>query len=437
MPFNPALQATVKPRPRLSARIVRRTEGVKVEGVMTTTVPPTGDRKSGTVARVLGDYGFIAFEEFPDQDLYFKASWFRGSPPLREGESVTFVLKTFGSNLQAHYIARATDPAAEHQPGTQCAPALPSLPSSEWLFDWAYLGYMPNVLATLKGLALDERWEFKNTPPNSERPFPILHSYLLQTFGRLVNEGKVLVNENAGLATFNTGLVDPRYEPIHALFVPNDDPRAPWQLAGFCIAGEGANGQNLVRHFAPLPSAPRYFDNSTDLLYDTRAGKPEFDWQHVIIERIDRYPAPFVEDHRPPGFQEQDTTQMAVDERKAYYRGLGNAIERDSRTYRRIMNRIKDAIDLSIKRVQWNFKTAIPTYYPRVRRLQLLLPVCLLFDEQVDMALAVEKTPVGSYLGHTVLPLDWAYKNARLVCRPDSDWLAPQDISAEGDEEEP
>ncbi len=404
---------------------------------MTTVPPAAGDRKTGTVDRVLGDYGFFSSEEFPDQDLYFKASWFRGSPPLREGERVTFQLRVFGANLQAHLPARATDPAAEGDAATQRVPARPSAPSSERLLEWAYLSYMPNVLSALKGLALDERWEFKNTPPNAERPFPILHSYLLQTFGRLALERKVLVNGTASIAAFNTGLVDPRYEPIHALFVPNDDPRAPWQLAGFCIAGEGADGQNLVRNFAPLPSAAHYFDNQMDLLYDTRAGKPELDWQHVIIERIDRYPSEFVKDHWPPGFQVQDTTQMSDDERKAYYRALGNAIVQDSRTYRRIMNRVKDAIDLSIKRVQWNFKTAIPTYYPRVRKLQLLLPVCLLSDEEVDMALAVEKTQSGSYLGHTVLPLDWAYKNARLVCRPDSDWLAPQDISAEGGEDEP
>src|SRR5207245_2627370 len=122
---------------------------------------------------------------------------------------------------------------------------------------------------------------------------------------------------------------------------------------------------------------------------------------------------------------------MSIEERKAYYFDLGEAIERDSRTYRRIMNRVKDAVDLSIKRVSWNFKTAIPTYYPPVKRLQLLLPVCLLTDERVDLALAVEKTPSKSYLGHTVLPLDWAYNNARLVCRPDSDWLSPQNISME------
>ncbi len=403
---------------------------------MTTITPPAGDRKTGTVDRVLGDYGFISCDEFPDQDLYFKASWFRGSPPLREGESVTFQPKTFGTNTQAHYLDRTSDQITGPHPSAQRAPARLSAPSSESLFDWAYLGYMPNVLAALKGVALTERWEFENTPPNSERPLPILHSYLHHTFGRLVLENKVLVNERASLAAINTGLVDPRYEPIHALFVPNDDPRAQWQLAGFCIAGEGADGQNLVRHFAPLPPTAHYFDNPMDLLYDSRAGKPELDWQHVIIERIDRYPEDFVKDHWPPSFPAQDTSQMTRDERKAYYRGLGDAIKQDSRTYRRIMNRVKDAIDLSIKRVQWNFKTAIPTYYPRVRKLQLLLPVCLLSDEQVDMALAVEKTPSGSYLGHTVLPLDWAYKNARLVCRPDSDWLAPQDIHAVSDEDE-
>ena len=67
---------------------------------------------------------------------------------------------------------------------------------------------------------------------------------------------------------------------------------------------------------------------------------------------------------------------------------------------------------------------------------RLLLPVCLLSDDKVDLALAVEKTASGSYLGHTMLPLDWAYKNARLVCRPDSDWLAPKEISPEADEDE-
>ena len=148
------------------------------------------------------------------------------------------------------------------------------------------MGYLPNSLAELAGLVLPgERWEFQDRPRNPERPFPILHKYLLHTFSRLVYEGnKVLVNDAASFAAFNTGLVDARYETIYALFVPNSDTRAPWQLTGFCISGEGADGHNLVRNFAPLPPAAHYFDEPVELLYDVRAGKPEIDWRHVIID---------------------------------------------------------------------------------------------------------------------------------------------------------
>lgn len=35
-----------------------------------------------------------------------------------------------------------------------------------------------------------------------------------------------------------------------------------------------------------------------------------------------------------------------------------------------------------------------------------------------------------AYRGHTVLTLDMAYTNARLVARPDSDWLLPRALPA-------
>jgi len=394
--------------------------------LMDAPAAPSTDRRTGKVVRLLHDYGFISVEGIP-QDIYFKPSWFRGSPPLREGETVSFELKVFGTDLTAYNLTRASGEGSTR--GAPQGRGGSRLPVNDFLFDWAYLGYVPDVLRELAGLALQERWEFKNEPRSPERPLPILYSYLLHTFGRLVLERKVLVNEKASCAAFNTGLVDPLYEEIYAFFAAQDDPRAAWQLVGFCIAGESAVGQNLVRYLNPLPSSAHYFDEPTDLLYDTRVGKPELDWQHVIIERIDRYPQEFLEDNWPHGFPAKEASQLNVDERKAYHAELGRAIEQDNRTYRRIMNRMKDAVDLSIKRASWNFKTAVPHYYPRIRRLQLLLPICLVSDEHVDLALAVEKTPSANYLGHTVLTLDWAYKNARLVCRPDSDWLAPQEIT--------
>ena len=88
---------------------------------------------------------------------------------------------------------------------------------------------------------------------------------------------------------------------------------------------------------------------------------------------------------------------------------------------------LNGAIEVAKKRASWNYRTAIPHYFPTLKELQFLLPLCLLLDNQVDAALSVQKTDTG-YLGNTVLPLDWAYKSARLVCRPDSDWLAPDQI---------
>src|SRR5438105_1230929 len=76
---------------------------------MTNTPVDSTDRKVGRITRILGDYGFVSADDSPDQDLYFKMSWFRGSPPLIEGEMVAFELKTYSSNLQAHGISRQSE----------------------------------------------------------------------------------------------------------------------------------------------------------------------------------------------------------------------------------------------------------------------------------------------------------------------------------------
>jgi hypothetical protein len=53
----------------------------------------------------------------------------------------------------------------------------------------------------------------------------------------------------------------------------------------------------------------------------------------------------------------------------------------------------------------------------------------------VDLALVVERTASGAYQGQTVLPLNQAYSNSRLVCRPDSDWLRTDTVEAFGSDD--
>lgn len=94
--------------------------------------------------------------------------------------------------------------------------------------------------------------------------------------------------------------------------------------------------------------------------------------------------------------------------------------------------RIENALETSIKRANWNYKTAIPMYYPTLNTTSLLLPLALLDENVIDVALVIEKQPSGNYIGQTILPLEWAYSNARLITRPDSDWLITEHIQETG-----
>lgn len=56
-------------------------------------------------------------------------------------------------------------------------------------------------------------------------------------------------------------------------------------------------------------------------------------------------------------------------------------------------------------------------------KIQLLLPLCLMSDDKPDVAIAVTKKD-NSYQGHTCITLDMAYNNARLIAKPESNWLS-------------
>ena len=119
---------------------------------------------------------------------------------------------------------------------------------------------------------------------------------------------------------------------------------------------------------------------------------------------------------------------------------LKNIIRDNSRLFMRIQNRLKDSIELARKRVRWNYKTAVPSYFPKRDSMSLMLPLALQDESRPDVALVVELTRSGSYQGQTILTLPQAYIDARLMCRITGDWLTPSQVvntnSAEPDEDE-
>ncbi len=271
---------------------------------------------------------------------------------------------------------------------------------------FAYLGLEEDMIRSLKEMALPEDWNFTRSTTTKEAP--ILYSYLQFTFAKLCDEDrgqhvqkrKIRVRTDAPqLAAFNTGLVDQKYKSIYALFDANEPGRSqPWKFRAFCIPGEG-HGKLLASYFNPLPQPAQYFHSTPELLYDPDAPLHP-DYTHILTQNRHRLP------------------QELLDQVSR----LDSAI-----AMRYLTMHLDEAIDVAKKRARWNYKTAIPHYFPSFKRLEFLLPLCLLQDNRVDVALSVQKMETG-YLANTILPLDWAYKSARLVCRPDSEWLAVDKI---------
>lgn len=313
------------------------------------------------------------------------------------------------------------------------------------LYAWAAIG--ANSLNILADLALPEDWSGGDSDPR--RTYAILRRYLKYTFLRLTYENKVLIAQDPDFddpqeeyAAFNTGLVDRKYEYIYALFkkCTQDKGNRYWYLLAFVVPGEDA-GKTLIRVFNPLPQKADYFGNKIEnMLYDTTTGSLSCDYTHMLIERCSRLPIGFLKDNCPSSMLDIDGISIdeayalnALDSRRiAYFAKLGNRIHDDIHILNRLKYRFKDATDMALKRVEWNYKTAIPMYYPKKNRGSLLLPLALVEDNQVDLALVVSRHSNGSYQGETILPLSMAYQDSRLVSRPDSDWLQPSVLAATG-----
>ncbi|AUT67041.1 DUF3825 domain-containing protein [Paraburkholderia hospita] len=296
----------------------------------------------------------------------------------------------------------------------------------ENLYDFAFLP--KQRFAELAALAIPERWSFGVQASEADE-FSLLRNFVKYTFARLVFEKKVSYSADGQWAAFNTGLVDNRYEQIFALFSRNHVPgRQDWHLDRFCIAGEDFFGKQLVKSFCPLPEPAYYFSDVRDVIYDINAGAPIVDWHHVIVENVDRIPLQVVRRTPVSGFEFQDCSDMSDDALEAYKSAFADAISADRAGYKSIKDRFVAALELALKRVRWNFRTAVPIYFPRERKVSLLLPLSLISESKTDLALVVQRTESGNYLGQTIYPLEWAYANARLVSRPESDWLAATQI---------
>jgi hypothetical protein len=239
----------------------------------------------------------------------------------------------------------------------------------------------------LAALAKPEEWnfhrpEFKKNGDN----YPILRSYLNFTFLRLQQQGKIAYSSDGDRACFNTGLQTKNEKDIYASFFRNkaaaerDQPQ--WTLYGFFDSYS-----KKLSEFHPLPDIATYVDDPADLVFDTRYSI-DVNYDHLFADNEERL---------PPEIRGNSTFATRA---------------------------IEGAISILKEKVARNYKIAIPHWYRD--KIQLLLPLNITSEVEADLALVADKDREAQlYRITTMLTMDMAYIDARLITRPDRDWLNP------------
>jgi len=251
-------------------------------------------------------------------------------------------------------------------------------------FDFAYRPNFRDQIDDLMSQAREERWDYIHD--NQSVPHQMLVNYINHTFMRLfeLNEKypeEKYICETEEYYCFDTGLFTKNFEPIYAILSPNvKDKKESWRLDGFF-----KKSAYELRKIPELPKRASYFDSFEDLVYDTRLDL-RVNMDHILDDQRNR-------DRIPEVYRNSPNLPML-------FSGL--------------------AIEYAKIRIKENYKAAVPQYFNG--KIQFLIPISLGDPSVVDLSLAVGKEG-GIYTGHTCLTLDMAYNNARLIAKPESDWL--------------
>lgn len=259
-------------------------------------------------------------------------------------------------------------------------------------------------LEDLADNTIPEKWTYHYH--KSGIPHPILKAYIENIFQKLKREpGKILESDDNKYIIFNSNLLDKYFHEIFIVCeVIEDDGektyRNPFRLKSLTDLiklGFKING-NQIKSLNQLPQKPSFFNDINEVIFQTSwiIDRSFEKFEHIIEERKDRF---------PPYYQAKKNDELA--------RALDNAI------------------NYAVAIAHRNYKFIVPQYRPQDNKIQLLMPIYLSgsFTEKPDFALILDPDTANQiYLPQTILPLDAAYQNARLIAKPDEYWLNPDKI---------
>jgi len=258
----------------------------------------------------------------------------------------------------------------------------------------------PFVAIAEKTLEGKDAWHFtqskfenryRNKPPK-------LRNYLQYTFSRLRDlelaepGGYFIESQDRTWACFNTGLQDKHSADLFCIFeryrssAPPVSPVSDWVYKGT----ETSRSPVFRQHFGlRYPKLAWYSNDSRDYVFDTQYTLDTNVFDHMFDRAKER-----------SGFPADATDES-------------------------VRNYLRGALENLIPKIRRNYKTAIPVYYIEEERMQLLLPFHSSNSTDVACFLVERDDVHRCYLIKTILDMDQAYFSARLITRPDKEWLNP------------
>ncbi len=250
-----------------------------------------------------------------------------------------------------------------------------------------------------------DAWTFHQprfqTKYQNKTAVPKLKNYLNYTFIRLVGLEQLdpgrhfLTTQDGEWTSFNTGLqngygvdllmVFQKYQP-RGNASSSQEVRPDWVYKA-CYATNDRQYRNLFGN--SVPEIAWYSHDSRDFVFDTTYSLDKEAFDHLFDRAKERA-------------------------------GLPNATDEVVRNY------LRGAIENLVPKIRRNYKVAIPVYYVEEMRMQLLLPFVSASNADDVSCFLVERDDTHkSYRLKTIFDLDQAYFSARLITRPDKEWLNP------------
>lgn len=277
-------------------------------------------------------------------------------------------------------------------------------------------------LDNLSEIATHENWSYPNNPYEKT----ILRNYISNTLERLLNMPEPNNNSDQSVTCynfleynnkcfFNTGLLDDNFKEVflcvdkvvEKVKLDNLGERTyeVYKNPRSYSDGDG-EARGLLGNNERLNTA-KYFEKIDEVIFQC-SKKIELNYDHIFNDGLER--------NRIPRYADE-------------YKNVKSDAEKLRELQDRVKKEFTIAKDRAVMLATRNYKLAVPQYRSTENKIQFLLPIYLGEGEDArkpQCALVLDyddTTRVPCYIGTTILTIEMAYNNARLIAKPDAYWL--------------